>query len=353
VTAVAGSGLHTCALTVTGSVLCWGYNGNGELGDGTTTPRPTPVAVSSLSSGVTAIAVGGAHTCALTRAGAVLCWGINDHGELGDGSTTERLTPVAVSGLSSGVTAIATGDQHVCALTSAGGVLCWGANVHGALGDGTTTERLTPVAVSGLSSGVTAIGAGGLHTCALTSAGGVLCWGANVFGAVGDGSTTDRDAPVSVSGLSSGVTALAVGEDHTCALTSAGGALCWGDNEDGDLGDGTATDRDAPVSVSGLSSGVIALAAGRHTCALTSAGGVLCWGNNDVGELGDGTTAHRPTPVAVSGLRSGVTAVSASADGTCALTSAGGVVCWGDNMFGQLGDGTTTERLTPVHVSGT
>jgi len=279
---ISAGGYHTCALTSSGGVMCWGDNNYGQLGDGTTTDRSTPVDVVGLSSGDTAIATGGYHTCALTSSGGVRCWGRNHYGQLGDGTTTNRTTPVDVVGLS-GVTAIAAGVYHTCALTSSGGVRCWGFNFYGQLGDGTTTtHRTTPVDVVGLSSGVTAIAAGGYHTCGLTSSGGVRCWGQNTYGQLGDGTTTDRSTLVDVVGLSSGVTAIAGGGYHTCALTSSGGVKCWGQNVYSQLGDGTTTDRYTPVDVVGLSSGVTAIAAGvYHTCALTSSGGVKCWGYND------------------------------------------------------------------------
>ena len=354
VTAIAAGYFHTCALMNTGGVLCWGGNSDGQLGDGTTTNHYTPVAVSGLSSGVTAIAAGSYHTCALTNTGGVLCWGNNWYGQLGDGTTTNRYAPVAVNGLSSGVVAIAAGGFfHTCALTNTGGVLCWGNNWYGQLGDGTTTNRYAPAAVSGLSSGVTAIAADGDHTCALTNTGGVLCWGNNWYGQLGDGTTTWPYSPVAVSGLSSGITAIVVGGDHTCALTNTRGVLCWGNNYYGQLGDGTTTNRYTPVAVSGLSSGVAAIAAGGdHTCALMNTGGVLCWGDNYYGQRGDGTTTNRYTPVAVSGLSSGVVTIATGSDHTCALTNTGGVLCWGNNYYGQLGDGTTTNRYTPVAVSG-
>jgi alpha-tubulin suppressor-like RCC1 family protein len=301
----------------------------------------------------TAIAAGDEHTCALTITAGVKCWGRNDFGQLGNGTTTDRHTPVAVSGLASGVAAIASGGDHVCALTSGGAVKCWGDNARGPLGDGTTTERLTPVAVSGLAGGVASLAAGADHTCALTNAGGVKCWGGNGSGQLGDGTTTTRHLPVDVSGLTSGIAALAAGDEHTCALTSAGAVKCWGGNDTGQLGDGTATERHTPVAVSGLASGVATIAAGvYHTCALTSAGAVKCWGENDFGQLGDGTRTGRRIPVAVSGLAGGVAALVAGGDHTCALMSAGGVKCWGDNVAGQLGDGTTTQRHTPVEVIG-
>jgi alpha-tubulin suppressor-like RCC1 family protein len=288
-----------------------------------------PPAVAS-PPGAVAISAGAWHTCALMTTGGVKCWGDNAQGQLGDGTTHKRLLPVDVSGLTSGVTAISAGGLHTCALTNAGGVRCWGDNFGGQLGDGTTTDRDGPVDVSGLTSGVAAISAGYYHTCALMDTGGVKCWGYNGSGQLGDGTRTDRDAPVDVSGLTSGVTAISAGGFHTCALMDTGGVECWGDNRSGQLGDGTTHGRRLPVDVSGLASGVAGVSGGGwHTCALTDSGGAECWGFNSDGELGDGTGTEQVTPVEVSGLASGVAAISAGYNHTCALTTAGGAKCWG------------------------
>ncbi len=351
-TIAAGYG-YTCALLTAGGVKCWGRNWAGQLGDGSTTQRNTPVDVAGLASGVAAIAAGWSHTCALLTAGGVKCWGLNWYGQLGDGTTFERSTPVDVAGLASEAAAIAAGYGHTCALLTSGGVKCWGANGVGQLGDGTTTDRNTPVDVVGLGSGAAVIAAGWYHTCALLTAGGVKCWGANWYGQLGDGTTTNRSTPVDVAGLASGVAAIAAGGWHTCGLTTAGGVKCWGENGSGQLGDGTIFDRSTPVDVAGLASGVAAIAAGgSHTCALLTAGGVKCWGANESGQLGDGTTTSRSTPVEVVGLASGVAAIAAGSEHTCALLTAGGVKCWGRNEYGQVGDGTTVERSTPVDVVG-
>ena len=350
--------LYTCALLSTGAVKCWGNNTYGQLGDGSiadATARTTPVAVSGLSSGVTAISTGFYHACALLSTGAVKCWGQNSQGQIGDNSQTNRLTPVDVSGLSSGVTAISAGYFHSCALLSTGAVKCWGYNASGQIGDATNgTNRLTPVAVSGLSSGVTAISTGGDHTCALLSTGAVKCWGYNGNGQVGDATSgTNRTSPVDVSGLSSGVTAISAGYQHTCALLSTGAVKCWGNNGSGRLGDNSQTNRLTPVAVSGLSSGVSAISAGvYHTCALLSTGAVKCWGSNSYGQVGDNSQTNRLTPVDVSGLSSGVTAISGGYWHTCAVLSTGAIKCWGNNNYGQLGDNSRIQSLTPVAVSG-
>jgi hypothetical protein len=254
--------------------------------------------VSGLS-GVAAIAALDQSMCALLAGGTVRCWGQNGNGEIGDGTTTSRTTPTAVSGLT-GVTAIAGGTGHACALRTDGTVRCWGFNAYGALGDGSVADRTTPVVVSGLS-GVTALGGGSYHTCARLSSGTVKCWGLNSWGQVGDGTSTERHAPVAVSGLS-GVTGLAVGGQHACARLADGTARCWGNNVGGQLGDGTLTDRHTPVVVTGLSDVAALEIGGGDTCALLADASARCWGVNIFGEVGDGTTTRRVHPVRVAAI---------------------------------------------------
>jgi alpha-tubulin suppressor-like RCC1 family protein len=354
-TAAAAGQRHTCAVTSDGAVVCWGWNVYGGLGDGTTTDRLTPVPVVGLTSGAVAVTAGDYHACALTSGGAVQCWGGNQFGQLGDGTTTNRLTPVTVSGLTTGVVAVTAGDYHTCARTSGGAVQCWGANFNGRLGDGTTVDHPTPVAVNGLTSGVVTVAAGAHHTCAVASGGAAWCWGANFNGQLGDGTTIDAPTPVAVSGLTSGVAAVAPGLYHSCAVTIAGAVRCWGNNANGQLGEGSALPafRTTPVPVAGLGSSVVAVTAGEmHTCASTSAGAVFCWGGNNLGQLGDGTTTGRLAPTPVTGLGSAVAGIAAGWWHTCALTTGGRVLCWGYNGNGGLGDGTTTDRHSPVTVTG-
>jgi alpha-tubulin suppressor-like RCC1 family protein len=348
-------GLHTCAVSATGGVKCWGHNNNGQLGDGSNVGRLTPVNVLGLSSGVTAVAAGEMFTCALTGVGAVKCWGNGQFGQLGDNSYSIRSTPVDVVGLSTGMMAIVAGRLHTCALSVGGGVKCWGSNNNGQLGDGSITNRTTPVDVFGLSSGVMALTAGEHHTCALMTSGGVKCWGLNTYNQLGDSPEHVYSTPVDVVGLASGVKALAAGFWHTCALTGIGGVKCWGANFNGQIGDNSSdtTIRPAPVDVVGLTGGVIAIAAGwDHSCALTGGGGVKCWGGNYAGQVGDNSKTNRAVPVDVVGLSGGVIVISTGDEHTCALTSGGGAKCWGNNYYGQLGDNSTTERLTPVDVVG-
>lgn len=351
---IAAGGEHACALTGA-EILCWGRNLEGQLGDGTIIARASPVTVLSDGTNHRVVAAGLHFTCAVAVAGGVTCWGNNVNGQVGDGMQCGPTctTPVVTTGLTNGVTNITAGLLHACALTVNGAIKCWGRNFEGQLGDGTNGNlRTTPVDVSGFSDGAIAVAAGDTHTCAVTTAGGVRCWGRNAHGQLGDGTTTSRPVPTDVPGLAD-VTAIAAGVAHTCALTAAGSVTCWGLNEDGQLGDASTASSAVPVDVVGLGSDVAAIAAGFwHTCAVMMTGGLQCWGGNSLGHLGDGTTTNRSTPVDVVGLSSGVITVSAGESHTCALTVAAGVTCWGWNVDGQLGDGTNTSSTIPVDVSG-
>lgn len=358
---VASGGGHSCAVSMLdGAVKCWGKNSVGQLGNGMTNAGATaPVTVTGLAA-VKQLALGYDHSCALLSDKTVRCWGYNASGQVGDGTTTDRWSPVAVSGLGD-VVAISAGAHHTCAVLSSGGAKCWGGNGNGQLGDGTTTRRSTPVAVSGLSAGVAGITAGAAHTCAQLMAGGAKCWGYNGKGQLGDGTTTQYTVPVTVSALSA-VTALSAGNNHTCAM-AASTIKCWGENLYGQLGDGTTTHRTTPVSVM-IGGQAVALATGLMTnqsssCASFPGGNLKCWGQNSYGQLGDGSTINRLNPVDALILGSpavtlnGVSAIGtgSSANHTCAALSATTVRCWGKNALGQLGDGTTANRSIPAAVT--
>jgi alpha-tubulin suppressor-like RCC1 family protein len=353
VAAVAAGWSHACMLSAdAGGVRCWGWNGSGQLGDGSNSDRTAPVSVASLDSGWVAVAVGGEHACALSETGGVKCWGRNDRGQLGSGTNADRNRPVDVAGLPEETVAVAAGRAHTCALNVRGGVKCWGANEDGQLGDGTAVDRNKPAAVSGLAEGVVGIAAGGNHTCALTRAGGLKCWGSNKYGELGDGSLENRPEPVDVSGLAAGVDSFSLGGFHTCAIVGAV-LQCWGWNAYGQLGDSTPTDRAVPVEVRWLAGTAAFVSAGSDfTCAILRAGNLRCWGNGEFGQLGDGGAAVHHTPVDVQGLRSRVLLLDAGFYSACAVTADGVLKCWGNNLYGQLGDGSTANRGVPVDVIG-
>jgi alpha-tubulin suppressor-like RCC1 family protein len=351
VTALTVGGMHACGLLDGGGVKCWGGNGEGQLGDGTTSNRTAPVDVSALPADISAVSAGWQHTCALRDTGEILCWGWNEYGQLGDGSTTGSPTPVGVLGLPSAAVSVSAGGHHTCAILDTGSVVCWGWNEYGQLGDGTTSNSPTPVDVSGLSAGVEDVSLGSQHTCALLDTGGIKCWGFNWFGQVGDGTNgNNRLLPVDVFGLTSGVETVITGWRHTCAILASGDMMCWGRNESGMLGNGTTTDASSPVEVPGITWAAAAAAGNLHTCAVLDAGGILCWGSNEEGQLGDGSTDDSLVPVYVSDPPADVTAIDAGVQHNCVLLGGGEVHCWGWNYYGQLGIDSTGDSTTPVAV---
>jgi RHS repeat-associated protein len=374
----------TCAERATGEVVCWGNNATGQLGDGTTQPRSGPVAVASITDAVQ-VTAGTNFACARRRGGSVLCWGSDGQYSLGDGPGVQTsLAPVPVAGLADAVD-ISAGNATGCARRLGGAVMCWGLNTTGQIGDGTTTVRPAPVPVPGL----TAIGiaVGFTHACALDLAGAVRCWGSNLEKQLSNGQFVDTSAAHAVVGLND-ATSIDSDSFHTCALRASGQVACWGLNNDGELGDGSRVNRATAVPVQGLTS-VTGTAAGfNHSCASLASGSAVCWGSNLNQILGDGTSIDRPTPVAVLGL-SNVLQLNTGKSNACAVTQSGQVACWGGNPpalqtiagvsgatkvtsflhwcailsnghlscwgangSGQLGDGTTTSRTTPAEVSG-
>ena len=293
------------------------------------------------------VAAGSTHSAVVRPDGTVWTSGRTTSGQLGDGTIVQRLMPVQVIGIAS-VKALAASENHSVALRHDGTLWSWGYNSDGQLGDGTSIERSTPVQVMGLSD-VTAIAAGYGCTIALQRDGTVWGWGTNFYGQLGDGLTFGSKTPVQIL---AGVTAIVSGDRHTVALRQDGTVWTWGYNMDGQLGDGaTSIYRRTPMQVMGLA-GVTAIAAGGgHTVALRQDGTVWAWGDNIYGQLGDGTNNDRLMPVQVTGI-SGATAIAAGHEHTVMLRQDGSLWAWGFNSDGQLGDGTTTRRSTPVQVLG-
>lgn len=331
---------------VPGSPKSCGNNDYGQLGDGTSgTDRHLPVYVSGLS-GITEMAPGGFHAIFLKNDGTVWACGLNDHGQLGDGTNTERHTPFQIM---SGVSAIAAGHSHSLFLKSNGTVWACGWNNFGQLGDGTTTDKLNPVQISGLS-GVIAMSAGSGHSLFLKNDGTVWACGSNSIGQLGDGTNFDRTSPVQVVGISN-VTAIAAGATHSLFRKSDGSAWSCGFNGKGQLGIGSYTNMNTPVQVYGLSSGITAVAAGGgHSLFLKNDGSVVACGNNDDGQLGDGSMLiNRQTPVSVGGL-SNITSIAAGYFHSLFLKNDDTTWSCGWNNSGQLADGNTEDKSTPERI---
>jgi len=348
-TQIAAGSSHSCAITTAGGMKCWGMNAYGQLGNGTKTSSTVPVQVFGLTSGVTQISASDS-SCAV-HGGSVKCWGLNFSGQLGNGTKVDAVVPQQVSGLTSGMRSVSLGSAHACALSTAGAVTCWGTNTAGELGDGTQTSSTVPVQVTGLQTGATAVSSGNGVACAIVS-GSAKCWGSNGDGTLGNGGNLNSSVPVQVSGLTSGVSSLGVGAgtgvSFACAVTS-GVAKCWGNNAKGQLGNGTTNSSNVPVQALGLTSGVTSISTGgEHTCALHN-GVAKCWGHNGYGQLGDGTITNASAPVLVSGQSGTSGQISAGAGHTCALLN-GSPRCWGRGGSGRLGNGSTATSRTPVVV---
>ena len=340
---------HTCARLNDGTVRCWGYNRNGELGNGTTTNSAIPLPVSNLN-GVVALAEGGTHNCALLGDGTVRCWGFNADGQLGDGTRISRTTPVTVPGLS-GVVELEAGSYNTCALLNDGAARCWGANHYGQLGNGTTTGSDTPVAVSELS-GAVEISIRGEHACARLNDGTMRCWGNDAFGQLGNGCCGNISlTPIAVSGLNT-VVEIGVGFSHSCARLSDNTMRCWGQNTYGQLGNGTTQSASAPVEVGSILDEFVEFAAGEsHNCARRTDNKLSCWGWNDYGQLGNGTSQIHTWPQFVQGI-SDAAEITAGGNHTCTRLNDNSIRCWGDGYWGQLGNASFGYYTTPVNVSG-
>jgi alpha-tubulin suppressor-like RCC1 family protein len=366
--AVAAGAEHTCAIRAGGQLWCWGDNGDGALGDGAANSAAIPVVVARPEPDLTGLAVveqlslGDQSSCLINASRRLECWGGNRFGVLGDGSESQRLE---VSFIAYTVQVHSSRGDHACSITSdqtgisGGGSVgiarCWGLNFFGQLGDGTQVTRPTPAPITGAGSTgqVTAIAAGHGHTCLVHGGGERACTGYNEVGSACQGDLLDRTSFENCAAVTATTVALAAGGDHTCALTGSGAVRCWGWNARGQLGNGSQAFTALPAGVSGLGNGNLAVAAGTsHTCALNAARGVVCWGSNQSGQLGNGSLVDSSVPVPVSGLAGDVQALALGSDFSCALTVSGAVFCWGGNGSNQLGDGTSERRLVPTPVSG-
>ena len=348
---ISAGGRHSCAIIGSArSLWCWGDNSSGQLGDGTTSPRPGPVRVvgPSVLAGFSAVSAGAAQQCAGV-VGAARCWGENGNGQLGNGSTTDSSLPVAPAGGHTFLS-ISAGDGYTCGTTNAGQVLCWGINNNGQLGNSTFTPSTvpTPAAVPGTA---VLVSAGRLHTCATTQGGAAWCWGNNTWGQLGRGFTSGaQPTPGQVNGFN--VDAITVGELHTCGIM-AGGTKCWGVNDWGQLGNGSPGFQPTPTNIALGNTLEQAISAGnRHTCGRQGLK-IRCWGTDNDGQLGNGSGGASSVPVEVTAYTgSEIPAVTAGASHTCTQLQLGQVDCFGDNQFGQMANGTTTDAPSPVRVIG-
>jgi alpha-tubulin suppressor-like RCC1 family protein len=347
---------HTLFIKSDGTVLAWGLNDKGQLGNNTTslTPNPTAVQVQGeggvgILSGITAVAAGNGFSVALKSDGTIWAWGDNTYGQLGDGTTTARLTPVQVTGLTGTFVAISAGGSHALAVKSDGRLWAWGNNSSGQLGDNSTDVRHTPVEVF---SNIKYVSAGFDHTMVLDINGSVWTWGNNSNGQLGNATQTNSSAPVLA--VPGGSVRIAAGNKCSVVLrytTShlTGSIVTWGKNSDGQLGIGTTTDSYSPLTISNFADIANVSAGNNHLVVAKNDGTVWAWGNNSSGQLGNNSNVASTSPIQTS-MVTGIVHLSAGSGDTVAYKNDGTVWAWGDNTYGQLGDGSTTARWTPVQV---
>lgn len=354
---------HSCGVDAEGRAYCWGQGWQGQLGDGTDSVRSVPVPIHAPpGASFSAISAGAFSSCADAEDGSVYCWGQNDEGQLGDGTTTDRFAPVRVKAPAGvNLSGVAINTEHACALDDDGAAYCWGRGASGRLGTGSTANRHTPAPVT-MPHGVrfTRLAVGRGHGCADGNDGRVYCWGSGFNGQLGTGNNLDQTSPVAVAApVGVRLSHVTAGDRHSCAQGDDGNVYCWGGTNRNQLGvDTTATAVNRPVPVAAPAGVTFSKpAAGEyHTCAIGSDGRAYCWGWNESGQLGDGTTTDQPTPVAVDAPPGVIfESLDAGSRHTCAMSTAGDAYCWGSSIRGMLGDGTTSgaNKPWPVLVAGT
>ncbi len=349
---------HSCVRKPDGTVWCWGGNNYGQLGNGVqdNNAHPTPMQVTGLGMSAAHLAHGARHVCARKQDGTLWCWGFNVAGQLGDGTTGDQYSPVQVAMLGKSVDMIASGGRHTCALKLDSTLWCWGANQYGQLGDGTTVGHPLPAQVTQLGASVGAVALsqdsiGNDHTCALKVDGTLWCWGSNQSGQLGEGTTTAHSSPMQVAPPGASAAEVAAAASNTCTRKSEGTLWCWGSNGVGLLGLGTSDNNShaAPVQVSAFGASVAEVAlGGSHACALKLDGSLWCWGTNQYGQLGDGTTMSQFSPVQVTALGTSTVGFALGLDHSCASKLDGTVWCWGGNVKGQLGLGSADNGSHPI-----
>jgi alpha-tubulin suppressor-like RCC1 family protein len=354
-----GSTFKSLGKIIDNVIYSWGFNSSGQLGNGTTTNRSSPGTVVGGITNWSQVAAGRYHSLGVTASGIAYAWGYNGRGRLGDGTTTDRSSPVTVLGGITNWAQVFAGTDHSLGVTASGIAYAWGYNSFGRLGDGTTTSRTSPVTVVGGITNWAQLDGGFRHSLGVTASGIAYAWGVGTDGRLGDGYTSSRTSPVTVIGGITNWAQVSAGTSHSLGVTASGIAYAWGLNSTGQLGDGTTTNRSSPVTVIGGITNWAQVSGGYHSLGVTASGIAYAWGLNSTGQLGDGTTTNRSSPVTVVGgitnwaeVSAGEAANSFSARSSAGITDNGLLYAWGDNGSGQLGDGTTTSRTSPVTVVG-
>jgi len=348
---VSSGGWHACAIDGLHSLFCWGRNGDGQVGVGSYEDMITTPTEIEVDNEPKEASLGFEHSCLLDALSKVFCWGKNGDGQLGSGDNDNRNAPNEVS-LETVPVKISAGNSHTCILNTLKKVWCWGQNTWGQLGTGFTSDDSNiPIAVVGLSF-VTDISLGGMHTCAIDVLSDLFCWGLNAFGQLGLGHQTNKSTPTKVNFENSDVIEVSLGTLHSCVINNLSQVLCWGSNQQGQLGDGTNTLRKTPTLTSLENDASKINLGGYHSCIIDVLSDLWCWGMNTDGQLGLGDNSNKFVPTEVTAVDDvDVAQVSAGSFFTFLVDSNGNIMGTGNNGFGQLGLGDTTPHNIPTPLT--
>jgi len=336
---------HNCGIKTDGTLYCWGRNNNGQLGDNTSIDSYVPVQENSESTNWVYVSAGGYDTCGVRADGTLYCWGGNNYGQLGNGTTNNSNIPVQENSASTIWKSVSSGIYHTCGVKTDGTLYCWGYNYYGQLGDGTSNNSNIPVQEYSQSISWVSVSSGIYHTCGVKTDGTLYCWGYNNYGQLGDGTNNNSNIPVQEYSQSTSWISVSVGQSHTCGVRTNGTLWCWGDNHYGQLGDGTTNNSNIPVQEYSQSTSWVSVSSGESfTCGVKTNDTLYCWGRNNNGQLGDGTNSDRNIPVQEYSQSISWESVSAGEEHTCSLKTDGSLYCWGYNYYGQLGNTSPAKK---------
>jgi len=333
---------HTCAINTGHSLYCWGENGNGQTGNGVAGGTQLPLRRVGAAGAWSSVAAGTSHTCGITTAKNLYCWGNNGNGQIGNGVAGGNQLPLYRVGGVGVWTRVAAGNTHSCGITTAMNLYCWGNNTFGQVGYGAPAGNQLPLFRVGGTGIWNNIVAGSFHTCGITTAKNLYCWGSNTYAQIGDGDDNENQRPLARIGGVGVWSSIAAGAQHTCGITTAKNLYCWGYNAYGQTGTGSSgPDQTVLLRVGAAGVWSSVTGGGNHTCGITTAKNLYCWGYNAAGQTGTGATSEKQLSLHRVGAAGVWNGVAGGVNHTAGITTAKNLYTWGYNFSGQIGTGSS------------